>query len=68
MTAMEERKDGWIDRLPMLAFLGYWLYAGLFAAVMTGDGRLLLLGLITLPVVAAMAWALRRTADARRGN
>jgi len=52
--------------LPMLAFLGYWLYAGLLAALATGDRRLVLLGLITLPVLAAMAEALRRTAAAQR--
>lgn len=52
-----------VDLLPMLAFLGYWLYAGLLAAVMTGDRRLLLLGLVTLPVLAAMAAALRRAAS-----
>jgi len=61
-----ERKDNWTDYLPMLAFLGYWLYAGLLAAFMTGDPRLPRLGLITLPVLAAMAEALRRTAAARR--
>lgn len=62
---MMEEKDRWIDRLPMLAFLGYWLYAGLLAAVLTGDRRLTLLGLITLPVLAAMVWALRGTAAGR---
>jgi len=66
MTAMDERKDGWIDYLPMAAFLGYWLYAGLLAALATGDRRLLLLGLITLPALAAMAAAVRRTARGRR--
>ncbi len=61
-----ENRDRWIDRLPMLAFLGYWLYAGLLAALLTGERKLVLLGLITLPVLAAMAAALRRTAAARR--
>lgn len=50
----------------MLAFLGYWLYAGLVPAIMTGDSRLLLLGLVTLPALAAMAAALWRAAG--RGN
>lgn len=63
---MMERKDRWIDYLPMLAFLGYWFYAGLFAAAATGDRRLVLLGLITVPVLAAMLWALRLTAAGRQ--
>ncbi len=65
---MMENKDRWTDYLPMLAFLGYWLYAGLLAAAATGDRRLVLLGLITLPVLAAMAEALRRTSAALRKN
>lgn len=63
---MKGRGDGWIDYLPMAAFLGYWLYAGLLAAAGTGDPRLLRLGLVTLPALAAMAEAIRRTAAGRR--
>lgn len=62
---MMESKDRWVDYLPMLSFLGYWLYAGLLAALTTGERKLVLLGLITLPVLAAMAEALRRTAAAQ---
>ncbi len=62
MTGMKER---WIDCLPMVAFLGYWLYAGLLAALLTGERKLVLLGLITLPVLAAMGEALRRTLSGR---
>lgn len=56
-----EKNSRLVDLLPMLAFLGYWLYAGLFASLMTGDRRLVLLGLITLPVLGAMAAAVWRT-------
>lgn len=61
-----QKKTSGLDFLPMLAFLAYWLYAGLFAAVVTGDPRLVKLGLITLPVIAAMAAAVYKTAAARR--
>lgn len=56
-----EKNSRLVDLLPMLAFLGYWLYAGLFASLMTGDRRLVLLGLVTLPALAAMAAAIWRT-------
>lgn len=58
-----EKNSRLVDLLPMLAFLGYWLYAGLFASLMTGDRRLVLLGLVTLPALAAMAAAIWRSAS-----
>lgn len=62
-----EKNSRLVDLLPMLAFLGYWLYAGLVPAIMTGDSRLVLLGLVTLPALAAMAAALWRASGRGQG-
>lgn len=40
--------------LPILTFFAYWAYACLASAVHTNDPRLIKLGLVTLPLLAAM--------------
>ena len=61
----EKTKDRWFACLPVMVFFAYWLYACLFCAVMTGEARLLGLGLVTLPLLAAMAATVVRVL---RGN
>lgn len=43
--------------LPILAFFAYWAYACLACAVHTSDPRLIKLGILTVPLLAAMAAA-----------
>ena len=52
---MERLRNGkLLDYLPIIAFLGYWLYGGLIGALVTGEARLMMLGFVTVPVVGAM--------------
>ena len=43
--------------LPILAFFAYWAYACLAGALLANDPRLVKLGVLTLPLLAAMAAA-----------
>lgn len=56
------RPSAVLDLLPIAAFLAFWLMAGLLSALVTADGRLVALGVVTLPAVAAAcaaAWRVR---------
>ena len=56
------RPSAALDLLPIVAFLAFWLMAGLLSALLTEEPRLLALGVVTLPAVVAAcvaAWRVR---------
>jgi uncharacterized membrane protein len=56
----KSRFDRALDYFPILAYFGFWLQGAALAAVITGDVRLMALGLVTIPAVAAMVVAVLR--------
>ena len=46
-----------IDYFPLLAYFGFWLQAGLIASIMTGEPKLMALGLVTAPAILALGAA-----------
>ena len=56
----QEKFDRLLDYFPLLAYFGFWLQGAAISSVFTGEPRLMALGLITLPALAAMAWAALR--------
>ena len=46
-----------LDYFPILAYFGFWLQGAALASIMTGEIRLMALGVVTLPAMAAMAAA-----------
>ena len=54
------RFDRALDYFPILAYAGFWLQGAALSALITGDLRLIALGLITLPALFAMALAILR--------
>ncbi|HUT55769.1 MAG TPA: hypothetical protein VM658_20430 [bacterium] len=60
------RADKRLDYYPILAYAGFWLQGAAVAALLTRDPRLIALGLVTIPAVAAMAVAAVRIR--RRGD
>jgi predicted branched-subunit amino acid permease len=43
-----------LDYFPLLAYLGFWLQGAAIGAVITGDPRLIKLGLVTIPALLAL--------------
>jgi hypothetical protein len=57
---MTMKRPGWdrlIDYLPIAAYLGYWFFGAFIGALVIGELRYVMLGLVTLPAVAAMVAA-----------
>lgn len=48
------RFDRLLDYFPLLAYLGFWLQGAALSAVITGDPRLMKLGVVTLPALLAL--------------
>lgn len=55
-------KDRIIDYFPIIAYFGFWLQGAVFAAILTGDTKLMVLGVVTAPAIAAMVLAIFRIA------
>ena len=51
------RRDRLLDYFPILAYFGFWLQGAALAALLTRDSRLIALGLVTAPALAAMILA-----------
>ncbi|HAT71443.1 MAG TPA: hypothetical protein DCS63_01330 [Elusimicrobia bacterium] len=57
---MPNENNKFIESLPVLAFLGYWLYSCLICAALSGDVRLLKIWFVSSPVLIASALSLIR--------
>ena len=62
------RSDKMLDYFPILAYAGFWLQGAALAALITRDPRLIALGLVTIPAVAAMLAAVVRIRRRHRGD
>ncbi len=51
------RLDKAIDYFPLLAYLGFWIQGALVSSFITGDWRLMVLGVVTAPAMIAMVLA-----------
>jgi hypothetical protein len=60
--AKESQRDKLIDYFPLLAYFGFWLQGAAISSIITGDYKLMLLGLVTLPALAALGLAARKIA------
>jgi sulfite exporter TauE/SafE len=56
---MSDGSDRWVDYLPLLALLGFWLQAAVVGSLLSNDLRLVALGVVTLPALAALGLAAR---------
>ncbi|UCD85277.1 MAG: hypothetical protein JSU92_03540 [Deltaproteobacteria bacterium] len=54
------RFDKILDYFPILAYFFFWLQGAAIGAIITGDPRLMKLGFVTLPAIAAMILAVFR--------
>jgi hypothetical protein len=50
-------RDRLLDYLPLLAYMGFWLQGALIPALLIGELKLILLGFITAPALAALGIA-----------
>jgi len=57
---MPNENNELLGMLPVLAFLGYWLYSCLICAVLNGDPRLLKIWFVSSPVLIASGFSLIR--------
>lgn len=48
------KKDKLIDYFPIAAYFGFWAQGALIGAILTGEPKLMALGIVTTPAVAAM--------------
>jgi len=46
--------------LPVISIFGYWLWACVISAFMTGDPRMLMISFVSAPLVIAMFLSARR--------
>jgi uncharacterized membrane protein len=54
------RSGRMLDYFPILAYAGFWLQGAALAALITREPRLIALGVVTIPAVAALALAALR--------
>jgi len=64
----EKRFDKLLDYFPLLAYFGFWLQGAAISSVITGDPRLMALGVVTLPALAAMVAAAVRIRRRHEGE
>ncbi len=57
-TRQSSRFDKILDYFPILAYFGFWLQGAAIGAIITGDPRLMKLGFVTIPAIAAMFLAI----------
>jgi hypothetical protein len=57
LTMDKEKFDKLLDYFPIIAYFGFWLQGAAISSVFTGDPRLVALGFVTAPAIAAMLWA-----------
>ena len=43
-----------LDYYPILAYFGFWLQGALIGALITGEPKLIMLGLVTVPALLAL--------------
>ncbi len=49
--------DKYLDYFPIIAYFGFWLQGAAIGALMTGEPKLIALGVVTTPAMAAMVYA-----------
>ena len=60
MIMKGNRFDKILDYFPIMAYAGFYLQGAVLAAIKIGDPRLMALGIVTIPAVAAMIVAIIR--------
>ena len=62
----KDKFDRLLDYFPLLAYFGFWLQGAAISSIFTGEPRLMGLGLVTLPAIAAMLYAAKKIARRHR--
>ncbi len=57
-----------LDYFPIIAFFGFWLQGAAVSSLITGDPRLMALGVITVPAIAAMIVAVIKIRKSRQSG
>ena len=57
MIMDSEKFDKLIDYFPVIAYFGFWLQGAAISSIFTGEPRLMALGIVTAPAIAAMIYA-----------
>jgi sulfite exporter TauE/SafE len=56
----DQRPNRLLDYFPCLAYLGFWFQGALLGSIVTGEPKLMALGIVTLPALLALALAARK--------
>ena len=54
MIMEKKRFDKILDYFPIIAYFTFWFQGAAVASLLTGDPRLVKLGFVTIPAIAAM--------------
>ena len=57
MKMDKQKFDRLLDYFPIIAYFGFWLQGAAISSIFTGEPRLMALGFVTAPAIAAMIWA-----------